>query len=85
MKRETLSPHCTVLCEYSAEDLSSVLTCIAVKIPRAFSRISDKCSFSVTNKLTPLFCRMNGHSGAAERLLETAGVHMINIRDAKGR
>lgn len=29
--------------------------------------------------------RMNGHSGAAERLLETAGVHMINTRDAKGR
>ncbi|KAI4798894.1 hypothetical protein KUCAC02_020412 [Chaenocephalus aceratus] len=27
--------------------------------------------------------RMNGHSGAAERLLETAGVHMINTRDAK--
>ncbi|KAG7281135.1 hypothetical protein CRUP_027672, partial [Coryphaenoides rupestris] len=28
---------------------------------------------------------MNGHCGAAERLLETAGVHMINTRDAKGR
>ena len=28
---------------------------------------------------------MNGHSGAAEMLLESAGVHMINTRDSKGR
>lgn len=29
--------------------------------------------------------RMNGHSGAAERLLESAGAYMLNTRDAKGR
>lgn len=36
-------------------------------------------------KLSCLVCRMNGHSSAAERLLESVGVHMINTRDAKGR
>lgn len=38
------------------------------------------------NSFTPLHCALvNGHSGAAEMLLESAGVHMINTRDAKGR
>ena len=44
----------------------------------------DKAIISLTS--SAVFARrMNGHSGAAERLLESAGVHMINTRDAKGR
>uniref|UniRef100_A0A8K9X910 Ankyrin repeat domain 52a n=1 Tax=Oncorhynchus mykiss TaxID=8022 RepID=A0A8K9X910_ONCMY len=44
------------------------------------------CSIQEGNSFTPLHCAlMNGHSGAAEMLLESAGVQMVNTRDTKER
>lgn len=69
MTRETLLPLCTVLCEYLAG--SRISTIEEFKLELFF--------------LFRLAHRMNGHSGAAERLLESVGIQMINTRDAKGR
>lgn len=71
MKRETLSPPCTVLCQYQPSKLVFFF----------FVRLRLEC----LSPSSGFAFRMNGHSGAAERLLESAGAYMLNTRDAKGR